>query len=67
MYMRLVFQAMHIDVEFYDKYYPPGSYSDMHLNHFCMFHPELEDPFAHKVEKKRVRASQSKKEMRVKV
>ena len=30
MYMRLVFQAMHIDTEFYDKYYPKGSYSDMH-------------------------------------
>ena len=24
MYMRLVFQAMNIDVEFYDKYYPKG-------------------------------------------
>lgn len=58
MYMRLVFQAMHIDLEFYDKYYPPGSYSDLHVNHFKLFHPELKDPFADKTEKKRVRARQ---------
>ena len=64
MFMRLVFQAQHIDLDFYDKYYPPGSYSDMHLNHFRLFHPDMEDPFAHKTEKKRVRASQSKKEKR---
>jgi len=36
----------------------------MHLNHFRLFHPDMEDPFAHKTEKKRVRASQSKKEKR---
>ncbi len=40
MYMRLVFQAMNIDVEFYDKYYPKGSYSDMHMNVFLDHHPE---------------------------
>jgi hypothetical protein len=58
MYMRLVFQAMHLDLEFYDKYYPPGSYSDMHVNHFKLFHPDMKDPFAYKTEKKRVRAKQ---------
>ncbi len=67
MYMRLVFQAMHLDIEFYDKYYPKGSYTDMHLNHFRMFHPEIENPFAHKVEKKRVRAIQPRKQVKVKV
>jgi hypothetical protein len=40
MYMRLVFQAMNIDVEFYDKYYPKGSYSEMHLQKFLSDHPE---------------------------
>jgi hypothetical protein len=55
---------MHLDVEFYDKYYPKGSYSDMHQNHFRMFHPEMEDPFASKTEKKRVRARQAKKRVR---
>ncbi len=39
MYMRLVFQAMNIDVEFYDKYYPKGSYSEMHLQKFLSAHP----------------------------
>jgi len=62
MFMRLVFQAQHIDLEFYDKYYPPGTYTDMHLNHFKLFHPHIKDPFAHKTEKKRVRARESKKQ-----
>ena len=48
MFMRLVFQAMHIDLEFYDKYYPKGTYTEHHVNHFKLFHPELEDPFADK-------------------
>ena len=62
MYMRLVFQAMHIDVGFYDKYYPKGSYSDMHLNHFKMFHPDIKDPFAGKTKKgKKVAASSGQK------
>lgn len=34
MYMRLVFQAMNIDVEFYDKFYPQGSYSERHMDAF---------------------------------
>lgn len=61
MFMRLVFQAMHLDLEFYDKHYPDGSYTDMHINHFKHFHPDLKDPFAYKhegtkEEKKKVRA-----------
>lgn len=56
MYMRLVFQAMHIDVEFYDKYYPKGSYTDMHVNHFKNFHPEMKDP----VKGKKIAASNTK-------
>ena len=40
MYMRLVFQAMHIDLDFYDKYYPKGSYSDRHVRTFLENHPD---------------------------
>ena len=62
MYMRLVFQAMHIDVDFYEKYYPKGSYTDLHLNHFKHFHSDIKDPFAHKTKKdKKVAASGAKK------
>lgn len=45
MYMRLVFQAMHIDPEFYDLYYPKGSYSDVHLDVFLQHHPELKEKY----------------------
>ncbi len=45
MYMRLVFQAMNIDVEFYDKYYPQGSYSDRHLEAF-QYHTGAAHPAA---------------------
>lgn len=38
MYMRLVFQAMHIDPEFYDKYYPKGAYTDVHMKTFLGHH-----------------------------
>lgn len=47
MFMRLVFQAMHIDTGFYDEHYPKGAYTDMHANHFKLFHPELSDPNEH--------------------
>lgn len=45
MYMRLVFQAMHIDPDFYDKYYPKGSYSDQHIQTFLEHHPDQKDRF----------------------
>ncbi|MBE3586009.1 MAG: hypothetical protein IMW94_07610 [Thermoanaerobacter sp.] len=45
MYSRLTAQAHHLELEFYDKYYPPGSYTDLHRQHFTLWHPELEDPF----------------------
>lgn len=40
MYMRLVFQAMHLDPDFYDLYYPKGSYSDMHVEAFLENFPD---------------------------
>ncbi|MYH39509.1 MAG: hypothetical protein F4154_00695 [Candidatus Dadabacteria bacterium] len=45
MYMRLVFQAMHIDLDFYDQYYPKGSYSDRHLQAFLENHPDQRERF----------------------
>jgi len=52
MYMRLVFQAMNIDIEFYDKHYPKGSYSDMHLSRFLEHHPEAAGKVGAKVGRK---------------
>ena len=52
MYMRLVFQAQHLDLDFYDKYYPPGSYTDQHVNTFKYFQPEKENPYTQKPIKK---------------
>ena len=48
MYMRLVFQAMHIDPDFYDEYYPKGSYSDKHIETFLAHHPEEAERFKNK-------------------
>ena len=48
MYMRLVFQAMHIDPDFYDEYYPKGSYSDRHIETFLAHHPEVAERFKNK-------------------
>ena len=44
MFVRLVFQAHHLDIEFYDKYYEEGSYTDLHRDHFRLWHPEEKDP-----------------------
>lgn len=45
MYMRLVFQSMHIDPDFYDQYYPKGSYTDMHVEAFLENYPEEAERF----------------------
>ena len=52
MYMRLVFQAQNLDLDFYDKYYPPGSYTDQHVNTFKYFQPEIKNPYSQKPAKK---------------
>ena len=52
MYMRLVFQAHNLDLDFYDKYYPPGTYTDQHVNTFKYFHPDKENPYKQKPEEK---------------
>ena len=61
MYMRLVFQAMNIDVEFYDKYYPKGSYTDMHLNKFLSQHPEARGRTGQKAGGREARAASGAK------
>ncbi|TFG76633.1 MAG: hypothetical protein E4H21_05860 [Thermodesulfobacteriales bacterium] len=48
MFARLVFQAHHLDLDFYDKYYNEGAYTDVHKNHFKLWHPEMDDPFEKK-------------------
>lgn len=45
MFARLVFQAHHLDLDFYDKYYNEGAYTEVHKNHFKLWHPEMNDPF----------------------
>jgi len=48
MFTRLVFQAHHLDLEFYDKHYKKGAYTDIHRDHFKLWHPEMKDPFSSK-------------------
>lgn len=45
MFVRLVFQAHHLDIDFYDKHYKEGAYTSMHKDHFKLWHPEVKDPF----------------------
>ena len=52
MYMRLVFQAQNLDLDFYDKYYPPGAYTDQHVNTFKYFNPDMKNPYKQKPSKK---------------
>jgi hypothetical protein len=40
MYQRLTCQAQHVDPDFYAEYYPPGSLTGQHLNHFRRWHPD---------------------------
>ena len=32
MFLRFMVQAHHLDLDFYDKYYPPGAYTENHRN-----------------------------------
>ena len=45
MFTRLVFQAHHLDLDFYDKHFREDSYHEMHKQHFSLWHPEINDPF----------------------
>lgn len=46
MFLRFMVQAHHLDLDFYDKFYPPGAYTESHKNHFKLWHPEIKDPFS---------------------
>ena len=43
MYQRLTCQAQHLDPDFYEHYYPGGTLSPQHLNHFSRWHPDVCD------------------------
>ena len=45
MFLRFMVQAHHLDLDFYDEYYPPGAYTENHKNHFKLWHPDISDPF----------------------
>jgi hypothetical protein len=38
MFVRLVLQAHHLDLEFYDRHYSEGAYSDLHRRHMELWH-----------------------------
>ena len=38
MFVRLVIQAHHLDLEFYDRHYRPGSYGESHRQHMSRWH-----------------------------
>ncbi|WP_462137561.1 hypothetical protein [Candidatus Mycalebacterium sp.] len=48
MFLRFMVQAHHLDLGFYDKFYPPGAYTDLHKNHFKLWHNDKKDPFGGK-------------------
>ena len=38
MFVRLVLQAHHLDLGFYDRHYQAGAYSDLHRRHMELWH-----------------------------
>jgi nitroreductase len=36
----MAYQAHHVDPEFYDRFYEPGAYHDLHREHFARWHGE---------------------------
>lgn len=43
MYQRLTCQAQHLDLDFYEHYFPSGAVTHQHEQHFSRWHPELCD------------------------
>ena len=50
MYSRMMVQSHHLDIDFYDKFYPEGAYTQNHKDHLKLWHPEIPDPFGKKQE-----------------
>ena len=48
MYSRMMVQSHHLDIDFYDKFYPEGAYTQNHKDHLKLWHPEISDPFGKK-------------------
>ncbi len=42
---RVMCQSHHLDLNFYDHYYPSGAYTEMHEGHFDIWHPDMPNPF----------------------
>jgi hypothetical protein len=42
MFVIMVLQAHHLDLEFYDAFYKPGAYLKTHAEHMSMWHPEIQ-------------------------
>ena len=38
MFVRLVLQAHHLELDFYDRHYADGAYSDLHRRHMELWH-----------------------------
>lgn len=38
----MAYQAHHLDLEFYDRFYEPGAYTDLHREHFARWHGKNE-------------------------
>ncbi len=45
MFLRFMVQSHHLDLDFYDQYYPEGAYTENCKHHFSRWHPEIDDPF----------------------
>ena len=39
-FLIMILQAHHLDLEFYDKFYEPGAYLKTHVEHDRNWHPE---------------------------
>jgi hypothetical protein len=39
-FLIMYLQAHHLDLEFYDKFFQPGSYLQTHARHFSLWHPQ---------------------------
>jgi len=44
MFVIMYLQAHHLDLEFYDTFYTPGSYLRTHEQHLQQWHPDLDSP-----------------------
>jgi hypothetical protein len=41
------FQAHHLDLDFYDRFFKPGAYLRTHAEHMQRWHGERQEPAAH--------------------